>query len=166
MQTYPPSAAVLADTLKAIIGARALSAQSGDISSLDAAYNFVRDFVCTFLNEVNINYIWPEKNVEQYKLLQQVCSEQNIGTPEPRLIGELGRNTILATYRIGIYDEKTKKLLGTGFGDSVEQGTDSAAIDALTKIFGTYNLAPFNFQISPEECINAKKLERVNVAGQ
>lgn len=163
MQSYPPSAEVFVKTLKAIIGARAESAPSGDISSLDAAYNFVRDFVCTSLNQLDVNEIWPKLEDGPYKLLQEICAEQKIGTPEPRLIGEMGRNTLLATYHIAIYDEKTKKVLGTGFGDSVDHGVDMAAKNALAKIFETINLAPLDYQISPKECISGKKWQNVRV---
>jgi len=164
--SYPPSTEVLINTLKAIIGARAESAPFGDISSLDAAYNFVRDFVCTTLNHLDINEIWPRVEDEPYKLLQQICAEQKIGTPEPRLIGEMGRNTLLATYHIGIYHEETKKLLGTGYGDSVDHGVDMAAKNALSKIYETINLAPLNYQISPRECLSEKKWQSVRVGGQ
>lgn len=154
----------MANTFKAFIGARAESAPSGDTSSLDAAYNFVRDFVCTQLNQLDINEIWPTE--EPYKILQEICGDHGINQLEPRHIGEAGRNTILATYHIGIYDGETKKLLGTGFGESVENGVDLAARNALAKLFGTYNLAPLNYGISVKECFEGKDSDTLRLSHQ
>lgn len=150
--------------MKAFIGARAESTSSGDVSSQDAAYNFVRDFICTHLNQVDINEIWPTD--EPYKLLQEICGEHGIKKLEPRHIGETGRNTILVTYHIGIYDGDSKKLLGTGFGDSVQNGVDLAARNAMAKLFGTYNLAPFNYGISVKDCFEGKYRETLRVSHQ
>lgn len=139
----------MATTLYAMVGALAESQTDG---SLHHPYNFVRDFVCTQLNQVDVNDLWTIN--EPFELLEQICATKlNIQTLEPRIIGETGKNTILATCHIGIYDAETKKLLGSGFGENYPNGIDVASTFALAKIFGTHNLKPFNFQIDPDECI-------------
>lgn len=164
-QTYPPSEHLLANTLKAIVGARAASPQSGDITSLDATYNFIRDFVCTHLNQVDVNELWPQENA--YKILQEVAVEHGIKNVRPRHIGEAARNTLLVAYRIAIYDADTKKMLGTGFGDSVNDGVEIAARNALAKLCGTLNLAPLNYQVDPKECFAGRDAEpTAQISGQ
>lgn len=131
----------------AIVGALAESQTDGN---LNRPYNFVRDFVCTQLNQVDVSDLWTIG--KPFELLKEICDKQNIKTLEPRIIGETGKNTILATCHIGIYDADTKKLLGTGFGENYPNAIDVAAINALAKLLGTHNLKPFNFQIGPDEC--------------
>lgn len=155
LQEYPPSDETLATTLRALVGALANSQENGN---LDRAYNFVRDFVCTQLNQLDVNELWQIEN--PFELLKKVCAEKNIPQIEPRIIGEVGKNTLLASFRIAIYDVESKKLLGTGFGDSYDNGTDIAAIDALSKLFGSYNLKPFNFQISVDECLRGENVKQ------
>lgn len=137
----------MAITLYAIVGALAESQSDG---SLSRPYNFVRDFICTQLNQIDVNDLWRIEN--PFKMLQEICAKKNIKTLEPRIIGETGKNDILATCLIGIYDADTKKLLGTGFGENYPNGIEVASINALSKIFGTWNMKPFNFQIDVDEC--------------
>lgn len=153
---------MFANTFKALVGARALSPQTGDLSSIDAAYNFVRDFVCTHLNQLDVNEIWPQQDA--FKILEEVAAEHGIKTLEPRHLGEAGKNTLLVAYRIGIYDSDTKKLLGTGFGDSVDEGVEIAARNALAKFFGTSNLAPFDYTISPQACFEGRNSDQATTA--
>lgn len=137
----------MAVTLYAIVGALVESQTDGN---LNRPYNFVRDFVCTQLNQVDINDVWAIE--KPFELLKEICAKQNIKSLEPRIIGETGKNTILATCHIGIYDADTKKLLGTGFGENYPNGIDVASINALAKICGTHNLKPFNYHIEADEC--------------
>lgn len=125
-------------------------AESQTDGNLNRPYNFVRDFVCTHLSQVDINEVWTIE--KPFELLKQVCAERNIKSLEPRIIGETGKNTIVATCHIGIYDADTKKLLGTGFGENYPNGIDVASINALAKLFGTHNPKPYNFQIDADEC--------------
>lgn len=122
----------------------------------------MRDFVCVELNQEDVNELWTIN--EPYKMLEKLCAENGIQKLIPRIISETGKNTILATCYIGIYDANTKKLLGAGYGDSYSNGTDLAAIDALVRIFGTKNLKPFNYQISVKECFSENEKERLRVA--
>lgn len=113
---------------------------------------------------MDINEIWPAE--EPYKILEEVCAQRNITTLEPRLIGEAGRNTILSTYHVGIYDGQSKKLLGSGFGESVDNGVELAARNALAKLFGTLNLEPFNYQINVKECLSGNSLKSLRASSK
>lgn len=156
---YPPSDESLAQTLLAIIGALEESQTDG---SLERPYNFVRDFICTQLNQVDINEVW--KIEKPFDLLKQVCASKNIKNIEPRIIGDLSKNDILACCRIGLYDSDTKKLLGTGYGDTYNNGIETASIDALSKIFGTFNLKPFNYALTPTELFGAQQSKSRQIA--
>lgn len=145
----------MAQTFHAVVGALAESQIDG---SLDRPYNFVRDFICTQLNQVDVNDIW---NIQKpYERLQSVCAERGIKSIEPRIIGELAKNTILASCRIAIYDAETKKQLGSGAGESIENALEIASIDALARIFGTHNLRPFNFRIGVDEVFNQNAVNK------
>lgn len=137
----------MAITLYAIVGALAESQSDG---SLNRPYNFVRDFICTQLNQVDVNDLWEIE--KPFEMLQEICARENIKELEPRIIGETGKTTILATCHIGIYDADTKRLLGTGFGENYPNGIEVASINALSKIFGTWNPKPFDFQIDADVC--------------
>lgn len=142
---FPPETATLADTFKAVVGALANS------NGQNQAYDFIRDFVCTQLNQKDINDMWTID--EPITLLQSICNEQKMGDPEPRLIGTAGKNTLLAVYHVGIYCNK--KMLAEGFGENVDTAIEVGARHGLAKIFGTYNLPPFNYKISAIECFDA-----------
>lgn len=139
---YPPSDDSLATTILAVVGALEQSENGG----LERVHIFIRDFICTQLNQVDVNEIWEIK--EPFELVKIVCAERNIPNVVARIIGEVGKGDILHGCHIGIYDADSKKLLGTGFGDSYPNGVDTASIDALSKLFGSYNLRPFDFTIS------------------
>lgn len=145
-EEYPPSDESLAQTFLAIIGALEESQNDGN---LERPYNFIRDFICTHLNQLDINEVWKIDN--PFELLKQICAKKNIKNIEPRIIGDLSKNDILSCCRIGIYDSDTKKLLGTGFGDTYDNGIETASIDALAKFFGTHNLKPFDYTITPDQ---------------
>lgn len=154
-EEYPPSEESLARTFLAIIGALEQSQTNGN---LERPYNFVRDFICTHLNQVDVNEVWKINN--PFELLKQICAQKNIKSIEPRIIGDLSKHDILACCRIGIYDGDSKQLLGTGFGDTYDNGIETASIDALSKIFETYNLKPFDYTITPNELFNESKQTR------
>lgn len=146
-QEFPPNEQTLAATLKAVIGALAES------SGPERVFAFVRDFICTQLSQKDVNELWTID--EPFKLLQEVCKSEKLCEPEPRLIGEAGKNTILACYQVGIYCEK--RLLGTGFGENVDTAIEVAARNCLAKVFETSNSKPLNFKISPAECYELAK---------
>lgn len=101
---YPPSNQSMAQSFLAVIGA--LEESSG----MERAYLFARDFICTQLNQKDILDIWNMKDPEN--MLKAICAERKLGELEPRLLGDCGKNTVLAAYHVGIYCNK--KLIGKG----------------------------------------------------
>lgn len=143
---YPPSQDVYVTTLKAIVGA--LFESSGEAR----AYEFIRDFICTQLSQVDINEFWKIEN--SVELLREICKDKKIGEPEPRLISQLGKNTLLAAHYVGIYSDK--KMLGAGFGENIETAIDEAAKDALRNLFKTnLNMKPIDFRMPVDKVINS-----------
>lgn len=137
----------LADTLLAILGALQIS--SGD----EKAYLFVRDFICTQLNQTDVLDIW--EIVAPFETLKNYCAENKLGEPEPRLIGDSAKNTILAAFHVGIYSNKN--LIGQGFGEDIQTAVDTASIQALRKFYGIGdNMKPFDFSISLEKKSSSK----------
>ncbi|XP_044739014.1 39S ribosomal protein L44, mitochondrial [Chrysoperla carnea] len=141
---FPPNESTLADTLKAVIGA--LLQSSGE----ERAENFVKDFILTQLNGKDVNDIWRVD--DPMGILQKLLAEQNRGEPEPRLLNEAGKNTILACFEVGIYSDK--QLIASGFGESIQIAIEVAARQSLKKIFKTEdNLAPFSYN-TPQSSIS------------
>uniref|UniRef100_A0A1B0DLK7 Large ribosomal subunit protein mL44 n=1 Tax=Phlebotomus papatasi TaxID=29031 RepID=A0A1B0DLK7_PHLPP len=125
---FPVTQSTLSDTFKAVVAA--LEATDSERANL-------------FLNQKDLDEIWVVQNPLQY--LQDYCSRNNLGEVEPRLIGECGKNTILAAYHVGIYCNR--KLLGTGFGENVDIAIEEAAKDSLRDIFNTQTWRqPIDFQ--------------------
>lgn len=94
----------LASAFKALVSALK------DSSGLERASLFIRDFVITQLAQTDINDFWTIEN--PIEALDTICKNEGLSKPEPRLVGEAGRNTILALFRVGIYVDK--KLIGLG----------------------------------------------------
>uniref|UniRef100_A0A1B6MAC5 Large ribosomal subunit protein mL44 n=1 Tax=Graphocephala atropunctata TaxID=36148 RepID=A0A1B6MAC5_9HEMI len=141
---HPPSVKTLANVLKAIVFSLNLS--SGE----DRANMFVRDFIITYLSGQDINELWSIKNPEN--LLASILQREGKSSAEPRLIGEAGNNTILAAFQVGLYCDK--ELIGTGFGESVTVAKETAAVDALKRLFHTTERAkpiPFNLQLASDK---------------
>lgn len=155
---FPAESNTLASTLCAVIGAL-------DNSDTGRTFAFVRDFVCTQLNQMDVNALWTiERPVD---VLQQLCAAEKLGAPEPRLIGDAGTNTLLACYQVGIYCDK--RLLASGFGENVDTAIEVAARNALAKLFGTTaaEARPLNFRIAESECrqlaqVDAKRKQLSN----
>ncbi|KAI5642588.1 hypothetical protein NE865_05355 [Phthorimaea operculella] len=134
---YPVESQVLAQALKAIVGA--LLRSSGD----ERAAHFVRDFVITQLNGQDVNEFWHIE--DPWATLTGILAKEGVEV-EPRLIAEVGRNTLLACYRVGLYIDK--QMISAGFGESVPIAKEMAAREALKKIFGTEDhMKPINFQL-------------------
>ncbi|CRK99505.1 CLUMA_CG012824, isoform A [Clunio marinus] len=150
---YPPRKETLAKSLKAVIGA--LAESSGEMR----AYEFIRDLIVTRLNQKDVNNYWKVDN--PVELLQEICKEKKLGEPEPRLIAEVGKNTLLAAYHVGFYSNK--KMLGSGFGEDITVATEQAALDSLRNFFNTnLNMKPLNFKMPVE--IVMKALKKPSVA--
>lgn len=116
-------------------------------------YLFIRDFVCTQLSQKDISDIW---DIERpILLLKEVCAHRRLSEPEPRLIGSAGTNTILPSYHVGVFCEH--KLLGDGFGETVDIAIDAAARHCLAKLFGIDNQRPFNYKLSLYKLIEIRE---------
>jgi large subunit ribosomal protein L44 len=104
VQDFPVEEVTLATTLKAVVGA--LAESSGE----DRAREFVRDFILTQLAGRDINEFWEIK--DPMATLTDILKRDGRGEPEPRLINESGRNTILASYQVAVYSDK--QFIGVG----------------------------------------------------
>jgi len=143
---FPVHQQTLARSLKAVIGA--LFESSGDAR----AYEFIRDFIVTQLNQVDVNEYWTIDN--HLKLLKEICKDKKLGEPEPRLISDVGKNTLLAAYHVGFYCNK--RIIGAGYGEDVETATEEAAKDSLRNLFGTnLNMKPFDFKMPVEQVMKS-----------
>lgn len=149
---YPPSNQTMANSLLAVIGS--LQESSGS----ERAFNFIRDFICTQLNQKDLTELWEVENPVEY--LKNVCKELKMAEPEPRLIGDAAKNTVLAAYQVAVYSNK--KQIGQGFGENIETAIKVASLDALRKLFGIQdNMKPFDFSIQVEQLSSAKASKRL-----
>ncbi|KAJ8888853.1 hypothetical protein PR048_008347, partial [Dryococelus australis] len=101
---FPPEAATLARSLKAVVGA--LEKSCGQ----DRAAQFVMDLVVSQLCGRNVYEMWSPE--DPLALVTAIMSRRGGGSIEPRLLGKAAPNTILAVYRVGIYSDK--QFLGSG----------------------------------------------------
>lgn len=115
----------LANTFRAIVAALAES------SGQDRANTFIHDFVCTSLNQLDITEQWKIEDPVQE--LDKLCASRNLSAPEPRLIGQCGTNTLLASYNVGIYSDK--KMIGSGFGETLDIAISEASLDAIRGLY-------------------------------
>uniref|UniRef100_D3TMI2 Large ribosomal subunit protein mL44 n=1 Tax=Glossina morsitans morsitans TaxID=37546 RepID=D3TMI2_GLOMM len=118
---YPPSSEAMSRSLLAVIGCLQQS------SGLERAFSFVRDFICTQLNQKDLMEIWHIDKPEE--VLRQICREGGLSEPEPRWIADCGRIIFLAAYLVGRFS--IKKLLGKGLGEDINPAIQLAARDAL-----------------------------------
>ncbi|XP_058825962.1 large ribosomal subunit protein mL44 [Topomyia yanbarensis] len=148
---FPVTEKLLADTLKAVVGV--LHKSSGE----ERAYLFIRDFICTQLNQQDVNEHW---NIEDpLALLQEYCRKKKLGEPEPRSIGLVGKNTLLAAHNVAIYCNK--QFVGSGYGEDVDTAIREAAWDSLRQLFGTeHNMKPINFSLELKDVVKNVKQEQ------
>ncbi|XP_068623361.1 large ribosomal subunit protein mL44-like [Battus philenor] len=151
---YPVDNFILANTFKAVVGA--LLKSSGE----ERAAYFVRDFVITQLQGKDVNEYW--KIEDPWAMLVGIMDKQGV-TLEPRLIGEVGKSTLLACYRVGLYVEK--KMFSSGFGETITCAKEMAAIEGLKKIFGTEdNMAPINFKLEKIAKLEPKMQKHISAS--
>lgn len=149
-QDFPVEEATLSKTLKAVVAVVDMC------SGRERANEFVRDFICTQLNQIDIaDIIKVDKAMD---VLKAVCKECGLGEPEPRLINEAATNTILATYEVGVYCDK--KMIGRGFGEGVDIAVEVAAMDCLSQLWGIKNLKPFDFNIKLNSDSGAERADQ------
>nr|XP_012224613.1 PREDICTED: 39S ribosomal protein L44, mitochondrial [Linepithema humile] len=125
-EEHPVSQKTLADTFLALVTALA------DSVDVNHAANFVRDFLIVILAEKDLTEIWNPANPVEY--LNDVLHKQNRSPAEPRLIGQAGQNTLLAVHHVAMYSDK--QFLGSGFGQTIQEAKNVAAINVLSRIFG------------------------------
>ncbi|KAG5346245.1 RM44 protein, partial [Acromyrmex charruanus] len=116
----------LADTFFALVAALA---ESVDVNH---TVNFVRDFLIVILAEKDLTEIWNPAN--PVELLNDILRKQNRSLAEPRLIAQVGENTLEVVHHIALYCDK--KFLGSGFGQTIQEAKNTAAINVLSSIFG------------------------------
>ncbi|KAL3270937.1 hypothetical protein HHI36_021442 [Cryptolaemus montrouzieri] len=121
----PVEKSTLANTFKAVIAALK---QSQD---LERAKKFIKDFLIVQLNGQTVFDLWePEEPIEY---LNNILKKKGIEQFEARLCNESASNTILANYQVGLYSNK--KLLGIGWGENVEIAKNTAALDAIRRMY-------------------------------
>lgn len=140
---YPPSNTTLANVMKAVV--YALEESSGT----ERAYLFVRDFVVSYLSGKDMNELWVIQNPEN--VLSRILQREGRPSAEARLIGDAGKNTILASFQVGLYSNK--ELIGIGFGETIAVAKEMAALNALKRLFQTTESCkpiPFDLKLSAE----------------
>ncbi|KAJ9600027.1 hypothetical protein L9F63_009691 [Diploptera punctata] len=151
---FPVEEKTLAVTLKAVVGALAES------SSEDRAKEFVRDFVFMHLAGKDVNDLWQVE--DPMKTLTDILKREGRGEPEPRLIAESGRNTILAAYQVAVYSDK--QFIGIGYGESVSIAVEMAAHDALKRLFcTTENMKPLPFTLDVNKAANSSAKQNISI---
>ncbi|KAF6204177.1 hypothetical protein GE061_002517 [Apolygus lucorum] len=139
---YPVEEAVLARSFKSVIQALALS--SGE----DRACALVRDLVVSQLVGRDLTpFCTPDDPLEELKNHLKANGQE---APEPRLISVIGKNTILASYDVGMYSSKV--MIGRGFGESADMAQSMACCDALWRAWdvGTKRKPlPFKLELLP-----------------
>ncbi|KAG5873457.1 hypothetical protein JTB14_007224 [Gonioctena quinquepunctata] len=125
---FPVAKSTLSNTFKAIIAALK---QSQDLPRVE---RFLKDFVLSQLNGKDVYEIWNPK--EPYEYLTKLLNEKGVTEIEPRLCNQSANNTILACFQVGLYSNK--KLLGIGWGENIQIAKDTAAVDAIQRIYSDY----------------------------
>lgn len=79
-------------------------------SGTERAGRFVRDFVIASLSGQDIQaLVMPD---DKMGVLRDIFIREGKESPEPRLLAQVGVNTIIPSYRVGLYSEK--RHIGTG----------------------------------------------------
>ncbi|XP_017884892.1 39S ribosomal protein L44, mitochondrial [Ceratina calcarata] len=123
---HPVARETMASTFTALVGALAESVNA------DHAAVFVQDFLIAGLAEKDLTEIWTP--AKPFEMLNDIISSERKTSIEARLIGQAGKNTILSAYHIGIY--ANKEYLGSGFGQTIAEAKDVAAINIMAEMFG------------------------------
>ncbi|XP_032689482.1 39S ribosomal protein L44, mitochondrial [Odontomachus brunneus] len=125
-EEHPVAQETLAETFFALTAALEESVDTNH------AGKFIRDFLIVILAEKDLTEIWnPSQPCET---LNNILQKQNRFPAEPRLIAHAGKNTLLAAYHIGMYSNK--EFLGSGYGQTIQEAKDVAAINVLSRMFG------------------------------
>ncbi|KAJ6636600.1 39S ribosomal protein L44, mitochondrial [Pseudolycoriella hygida] len=138
---FPCDVPTLAAAFKAVIGA--LYKSSGN----DRTFAFIRDFVCTQLNQKDVDSMWEIER--PFEMLQEYCKNNGLAEPEPRLLNDAAKNTIYATYQVGIYTDR--KYIAAGFGEDIDTAIFVAALNSLKKFYDIANPRPYDFAVTLKE---------------
>jgi len=123
---FPVEEETLANTFYALTSALNRSVD------LEHASKFVRDILIARLVDKDLMEIWcPD---DAFEILNDILDREHRELAEPRIIAQTGVNTLIPVYRIGIYSNR--ELLGTGFGETIEEAQHVAALNALMNMFG------------------------------
>ncbi|XP_018562151.1 39S ribosomal protein L44, mitochondrial [Anoplophora glabripennis] len=125
---FPVAKETLSNTFKAVVAALKHS------QDLNRAETFVKDIVLSQMNGKDVYEIWDPQN--PYEYLTNLLGERGITAIEPRLCNQSAVNTILANFQVGLYSNK--ELLGIGWGENVQIARETAALDAIQRIFSNY----------------------------
>lgn len=103
-QDFPTEKQTRVSTFYALVGAIEES------NGRERGALFVRDFIIASLSGQDIHAIYiPENKLE---LLTEIFVREGKEVPEPRLINQTGVNTIIPSFRVGLYC--AKKYIGSG----------------------------------------------------
>ncbi|KAK3919068.1 39S ribosomal protein L44, mitochondrial, partial [Frankliniella fusca] len=112
---------------------------------------FTRDFIIASLSGQDINALITPEN--KFETLKEIFLREGKEEPEPRLIAQVGTNTIIPSFRVGIYS--AKKHIGTGDGESLKDAVDNASLNALWKIWGVPDAVfQFPYQLDVSKVLN------------
>lgn len=123
---FPPEESTLANVLMALIGG--LLKDCG----MERAQLFVRDFILTQLIGKDVCELWEIP--DPHERLAAVLQDSGKAPAEPRLLWESGRNTLEASFCVGLYSNK--QFLGCSAGETLTIAKEMAARDALRRLFG------------------------------
>jgi len=133
---HPAENTTLEKTFKAVIGALAKD------SNREKAELLIQDFLITQLVSKDVNELWHVLN--PMGLVAQILEREGRAPPEPRLVRETGKNTLLAVFQVAIYTDK--QFIGIGSGETVDIAEEEAARNCLRRWFETTeNFAPMPF---------------------
>ncbi|XP_011871457.1 PREDICTED: 39S ribosomal protein L44, mitochondrial [Vollenhovia emeryi] len=125
-EEHPVAQKTLADTFLALV---AVLAESVDANH---AAKFVRDFLISILAEKVLTEVW--NSGQPVQVLNGLLQAENKSPVEPRLIGQTGQNTLCVTYHVAMYSDK--QFLGSGFGQTIQEAKEVAALNVLSEMFG------------------------------
>ncbi|XP_043268814.1 39S ribosomal protein L44, mitochondrial isoform X2 [Venturia canescens] len=149
----PISEDTLSCTFFALVGALE---QSPNVNSIHVV-KFIRDFLIACLHEKEITAIWRPREPEN--VLDDILLRENLEEAEPRLIGQAGVHSLLAVYRVAFYSNQ--QFLGSGYGETIEEAKEAAAVDSLNRMFGLADFCkpiPYDLVMDANSEVETKNL--------
>ena len=109
-QDFPTEKQTRVSTFYALVGA------IGESSGKERGALFVRDFIIASLSGQDLHAIYIPEN--KFELLTEIFMREGKEEPEPRIINQTGINTIIPSFRVGLYS--AKKFIGSGNSQSIK----------------------------------------------